>query len=286
LPELPEVEVIARCLKARLSGLTVSAFRVLCPAVLRNTDIIRLGRLKGGTVRDVRRRGKHLLMDTDADGNLGLLFHLKMTGRFVFRRPDQPWEKHTHFGLSFLEIGHQLRYLDVRKFGFIRCVELHGRSFPEELKELGPEPLDIGAAEFAGLLRGRKAVIKSLLLDQKIIAGIGNIYADELLFRARINPLLSVSLLSDGDLERVRISMRQVLREAVARNGSSIRDFTDAEGRRGTFQRFHCVYGREGCPCIVCGRTIERIRVSGRSSHYCPLCQKLPPIISEKIKIG
>ncbi|MBN1222637.1 MAG: bifunctional DNA-formamidopyrimidine glycosylase/DNA-(apurinic or apyrimidinic site) lyase [Candidatus Aminicenantes bacterium] len=279
MPELPEVEVISQSLKFRLSGLTIASFRIVYPPLLRNTDIIQLGKIRGAKVLNVRRRGKYVLIDTD--GGISLLFHLKMTGRFVFSLPHQSWDKHTHFGLSFLENEHELRFRDVRKFGVVSCVEFHGRSDPPELAELGPEPLDIEQDEFVRLFNGRNARTKSLLLNQKFLAGIGNIYADEMLFRAGIHPMLSVSRLSCDDLRCLWTSMRQVLQEALECKGSSIRDFLDTDGREGDFQRFHRVYGREGLPCPTCRQLIKRVRITGRSSHYCPSCQKLPSATRE-----
>jgi len=274
MPELPEVEVIARGLRSRLCGSTISSFRVLYPSLLKGTGIIGLGKILGCKVIDVRRRGKYILMDTAGDALL--LFHLRMTGQFVFRFPHQPWDKHTHFGLSFVEDPQELRFRDVRKFGSLSCLKIPSPEFSNTMDGLGPEPLEIAEADFLRLFRGRSGRLKSLLLDQRFLAGIGNIYADEILFRALLNPLVRASSLSRRDRQRLWDSMRQVLEEAVAHRGSSVRDFVDTEEREGNFQRHHRVYGREGLPCVMCGQIIKRIRLAGRSSHYCPICQRPP----------
>ena len=283
MPELPEVEVIARHLKSKLSGLTICSFRIVYPPILRRTDIVTLLPIKGRKVSDVWRRGKHIVMETD--GEVHLFFHLKMTGRFLFRLPHEPWEKHTHFGLGFAEMPLELRYRDVRKFGFVSCVSGSTTQIVEALRPLGPEPLDIERGQFVDLFRGRKARMKSLLLNQSFLAGIGNIYADEILYMAKIHPSLRADFLDEEDVLRVWEAMNQILRNAIARRGSSIRDFVDAEGREGDYQHQHQVYGREGLPCFECSREIRRLRIGGRSSFICPSCQEITkPKIAKKIQ--
>ena len=273
LPELPEVEVIARHLESRLAGLTISSFRIVYPPILKKTGIDSLVAVKGGVVCDVQRRGKYVLIKTDRE--LSLLFHLKMTGQFLFCPPGEFWDKHTHFGLAFLERPFELRFRDVRKFGFVSVVETRRGSVIEALDQLGPEPLAITQDQFVALFRGRTARLKSLLLDQTFLAGIGNIYADEILFKAKIHPALSATLLTKEDLSRVWEAMNHILQSAIAHRGSSIRDFADADGRAGTYQNQHQVYGRQGLSCPDCSREIMCIRLAGRSSHFCPGCQTL-----------
>jgi formamidopyrimidine-DNA glycosylase len=274
LPELPEVEVIARHLKSKLSGLTICSFRIVYPAILKKTNMAMLLPIKGQEVCDVRRRGKCIWMKTD--GGMSVIFHLKMTGQFLFCLPREPWDKHTHFGLAFLESSFELRFRDVRKFGWILCTKARNESEVEAFDQLGPEPLEIERDQFVELFRGRKARMKSLLLDQTFLAGIGNIYADEILFRAKVHPACSAAFLNEEDLFRVWDAMNHILRSAIAHRGSSIRDFVDADGREGSYQDQHRVYGRQGLSCPECSHPISRLRIGGRSSYVCSLCQTPP----------
>jgi len=274
MPELPEVEVIARHLNTKLSGLTVLSFRIVYPPVLKKTDMTDLYPILGQKVSEVNRRGKYVLMKMHR--GLSLIFHLKMTGQFLFCLSREPWDKHTHFGLAFAESPFELRFRDVRKFGFVSCVGIRKDSVVEVLDQLGPEPLEIGKEHFVKLFKGRKAGMKSLLLDQTFLAGIGNIYADEILFKAKVHPALSAASLNEEELSRVWEAMTHILRSAIVHRGSSIRNFVDADGREGRYQERHQVYGRQGLPCPECSHRIHRHRISGRSSHFCPVCQKPP----------
>jgi len=269
MPELPEVEIIVRKLSLKLTGYEVSSYRVLFPGLFRNRSGEFLEQLVGRKIVKIRRRGKVILLNFDND--LTLLCHLKMTGQLLLSSPQKPVDKHTHFILSFNNQIEELRFRDVRKFGSILCFQTS-----ETLKflSLGPEPLEISLSRFQRLFRGRKARLKSLLLDQNLIAGIGNIYANEILFEAKIHPLLSASFLEEGEIKRLWKAVRLVLKRALEHGGSSIRDFKDAEGREGKFQNYHQVYGRKDLPCLRCGEEIERLRIGGRSSFFCPQCQK------------
>jgi len=272
MPELPEVQTIVQNLSSKLKGLEISSVRIIYPPVLRNKKPFLINDLKGKKVIGVRRRGKMLLIDFER--NLSLLIHLKMTGQLLFYPGGKPWDKHTHFILSFKDENNELRFRDVRKFGFISCIRNLDISCADELKNLGPEPLEIDFPFFKKLFQGRKARLKSLLLNQNFIAGIGNIYADEILFQAKLHPLTPASHLGDDDLKRLLKAMRGVLRKAIIHKGSSIRSFTNAEGKRGEFQNYHQVYGRESQSCFICGERIKRLRLGGRSSFFCPRCQK------------
>jgi len=271
MPELPEVETIVRNLSPKLKRLEISSVRLLYPPILRNKCLSFINELKGRKVVGVRRRGKMLLIDFER--NLSLLFHFKMTGQFLFYHREEPLDKHTHFILSFKGQNKELRFRDVRKFGFISCMRTFDASYADELRTLGPEPLEINFLFFKRLFHGRKARLKSLLINQNFIAGIGNIYADEILFQAKLHPLTPASHLGDEDLKRLLKAMRDVLKNAIAHKGSSIRDFTNAEGRKGNFQSYHQVYGRQSLSCLICGEKIERLRLGGRSSFFCPRCQ-------------
>lgn len=269
MPELPEVETIIRSLSSKLIGLEVSSFNFFFPGLLRNSDQNILEKLKGKKVIRLRRRGKWIHIDFES--NLSLLCHLKMTGQLLFFPSKRPLDKHTHFILSFKDSRHELRFRDVRKFGSISC-----HPTPEALKfpNLGPDPLLVSFSRFRKLFQGRRGRLKNLLLNQGFIAGIGNIYADEILFEAKLHPLTPVFILEEEELLRLWEAMRFILRKAVEYRGTSIRNFRDAEGQEGDFRNRLRVYGKEYKSCPRCGREIERLRIGGRSSFFCPQCQK------------
>ncbi|MDW7761510.1 MAG: bifunctional DNA-formamidopyrimidine glycosylase/DNA-(apurinic or apyrimidinic site) lyase [Acidobacteriota bacterium] len=272
MPELPEVETIVRSLEPRIRGRTIAETELLFPPLLRRESSDGLAAFRGLRILEVRRRGKMILIA--CEGGRTLVFHLKMTGRLDLCECGKPVDKHTRLILRFRDGADELRFHDVRKFGFCILVDGDPAVCCGELAGLGPEPLEIGLEEFAAILAGRKGRIKAVLLDQAAIAGIGNIYADEILFDAGIHPETPASKIKNKNADRLRQSMRHILDLAIAANGSTLRDYRDAGGCPGGFQSQHKVYGREGEPCAVCGRPIRRIRVAGRSTHFCPLCQK------------
>jgi len=272
MPELPEVEAIASGLRPRLVGLAIGGLKVFTPSLVRKEKSFRLETIRNRKVKDVRRRGKMLIIECQ-DG-LFLIFHFKMTGRLVWADRGEPGDKHTHLALSFRGRPRELHYRDVRKFGFLRCLESSNPMECDELRRLGPEPLDLDRSAFARLFQGRRGRLKSLLLDQAFLAGIGNIYADEMLFEAGLHPLTPAASVTRRELDRLWTAMRSVLRRAIAVGGSSIRDFKDAEGVDGLFQREHRVYGRRSQPCRRCGTPIESQKIGGRTSSFCPRCQK------------
>ena len=193
------------------------------------------------------------------------IVHLGMTGRMLVCPPDAEMAKHTH-AVAKLASGRELRFVDPRRFG--RLSVAHG------FEAGGSEPLEVQLDHFVSLFRGRKTPIKSALLNQKLLRGVGNIYADESLFRAGIRPRRRAASLTREDLRRLYPAVQEVLREAIALGGSSVSDYVDADGEEGFFQLQHRVYGREGEPCLVCKTPIKRVVIAGRSSHYCPKCQK------------
>jgi formamidopyrimidine-DNA glycosylase len=198
------------------------------------------------------------------------IVHLGMTGRLLVTTPDGPVAPHTHARLT-LASGRELRFVDPRRFGRLEFRDLRkGAGFDAP----GAEPLAIGAKEFAALFRGRKLAIKAALLNQNLLAGVGNIYADEGLFRAGIRPRRRAGGLTRVELEHLRKSLREVLHRAIGRGGSSVSDYVDADGVRGFFQLEHRVYQRTGEPCLVCATPIRRVVVAGRSTHFCPRCQR------------
>jgi len=286
MPELPEVESVARSLRRRVLGLRIEAVKAFPPRTAssrpgrtgwggsgeaRSAASAPLSELAGRTIDAVGRRGKVLILEC---GGLALLFHLKMSGRFLWSRPGRPRGRHVHLVLRFRGLDRELHFEDVRKFGLVRCRPLDGLAACPEIRSLGPEPLEIPAGDFAVRLEARRGRVKSVLLDQSFLAGVGNIYADEALHRAGIHPTAAASRLSRPRADRLRTAVRDVLREAIAAGGSSVRDYRDADGELGSFQDKHRVYGREGEPCLRCGGTIRRAVIGGRSSHYCPRCQK------------
>lgn len=269
MPELPEVEVIARGLHVSLLGRRVES--VVYADLTRLSDPAEslLPRLPGRSVVRVCRRAKVLLVELD-DG-MTLAFHLKMTGRVVHGSP-RPADKHDRLLLR-LDDGSQLSFSDMRKFGYVKAFghgELESWDF---LCRCGPEPLEVSASALAARVAGRRGRIKGLLLNQAVVVGVGNIYADEALFRAGIHPATCASRLSREDLERLFGHVQAVLRQAIAENGSSIRDYVNADGDAGAFQNNFNVYGRKGESCLVCGRGLEAMKVAGRTSTFCPKCQ-------------
>jgi len=294
MPELPEVETIARGLSRRVIGDTIeSVWLGSKPEPLKSPAREIVKALESAQITDVRRVGKHIVFDLKANratqpspspkqrnslappararrlaatSNSGQwIVHLGMTGRMLVCMPDDPVEKHTH-AIVTLASGRELRFVDPRRFG--RLSVAHGFKAP------GSEPLQVELDRFVTLFRGRKTPIKSALLNQKLLSGVGNIYADEALFRAGIRPRRHTASLSKEDLGRLYLALREVLKEAIKLGGSSISDYVDAGGGEGFFQLRHRVYGRESEPCLVCQTPIRRIVIAGRSSHYCPKCQK------------
>ncbi len=283
MPELPEVETVARGLRRMLPGTR------LVRAELRRRDIARIGaadwpRLEGLEWGAVERAGKYLLFTLRRRTPRGqgrpawrLMIHLGMTGQLRISQAGEAEPAHTH-AIFYLENGNQLRFQDPRRFGRLGLLPLDEETDIAEADARlgvapGREPLEIGEAEFIELFRGSQAPIKSALLDQKRLRGVGNIYADESLHRAGIAP--RARGISRPRLLRLRRELRAVLRAAIRAGGSSVSDYVNSEGERGWFQMQHRVYGREGQPCRQCGAKLRRVEISGRSAHYCPQCQRL-----------
>ncbi len=263
MPELPEVETVVRSI-APLKGRRIVTAEFRCLRVLRGGDPDHMAaRIQGRRITGVKRYGKFILLSLDGGGYL--MIHLGMTGRLLLGGAPG---KHTHAILT-LSRG-VLLYDDSRQFG---CLEF-SEDFPHRVARLGPEPLEVSFEEFHAALRKRKTRIKSLLLNQTFLRGIGNIYADEALFRSGIHPLAIAARLPKERARRLHQSIVEVLTEAIAAGGSSISDYVDAEGRKGFFQFSHRVYQRTGEPCVCCGTPIRRLLVAQRSSHFCPKCQK------------
>jgi formamidopyrimidine-DNA glycosylase len=263
MPELPEVETITRALGPRLRGRRIVSAEFRCMRVLLGDPDATAVRLAGRKVQTVKRHGKFI--EIELDGGQSLVVHLGMTGRLLMNRAPG---KHTHAILT-LDRG-ALLYDDSRQFGRLELSE----GLPVRVRKLGPEPLEVTLEEFRHRLRGRKTRMKALLLNQRFLRGIGNIYADEALFRAGVHPLAVASRLRPDRVKKLHAAIRQVLGEAIAAGGSSISDYVDIDGRQGSFQVRHNVYQKAGEACPRCGVTIRRILVAQRSTHYCPGCQK------------
>ena len=234
--------------------------------------------LPGGTFARIRRLGKYLLLDleprkTPAEES-SLLIHLGMTGQISVCPPETPVENHTHVFLA-LDDGRELRYNDVRRFG--RMALLANGAHERVLGGLGVEPLEVSEAEFRARIQARKSRIKAVLLNQSVLRGIGNIYADESLWRAKIHPEKIGAKLQDDELRRLHRAVQHILREAIRLRGSSVSDYVDLDGGRGEFQQKHRAYQHDGKKCYRCGTIIRRIIVAGRSTHFCPQCQPAPP---------
>ena len=326
MPELPEVETIARGLHKRVTGDVIeSVWLGRKPEPLKSTALEIARVLEGSRIGGVRRVGKHIVVDLERNpvarppwsaksGKTGLarrgfktrpaqpspttlaeagraarpelaegsirstaagaiqsksqwIVHLGMTGRLLVCEPQDEVLKHTH-AIVQLASGRELRFVDPRRFGRL-SVTRDGK-----FEAGGFEPLEVELDRFTVLFHGRKTPIKSALLNQKLLRGVGNIYADESLFRAGIRPRRRATSITHEQLRRLFLSVKEVLQEAIALGGSSISDYVDADGEEGAFQLQHRVYGREGEPCLVCKTPLKRVVIAGRSSHYCPKCQK------------
>ncbi len=276
MPELPEVETVARGLQSALPGRRIQSIR------LGKTDFIEdpaaLERdLPGSRIESVRRHGKFMLIELQpreaSEPKFSLQVHLGMTGRMVVSEPEAPVLPHTHVFLT-LDDGREVRYTDPRRFGFMKIIPASARD--ALLQSVGLEPLAASEADFSSKIHARRACIKALLLDQHVLGGMGNIYTDESLWRARIHPKRLGANLSPEEIRSLHRAMRQVLTEAISSRGSSISDFVDSYGLPGNFQQRHRVYDREEKKCFRCGTPIRREIVAGRSSYFCPRCQSAP----------
>jgi formamidopyrimidine-DNA glycosylase len=291
MPELPEVETIARGVHERVRGdRIVQTWLSSYPQPFKTPPARMQKGLEGRTILEVHRTGKHIVFELgppeSADDSAAQkagnrvnpaespdaqwIVHLGMTGQLLVTSPDRPVARHTHARLD-LASGRELRFVDPRRFGRL---ELRNLRSTGAFDAPGDEPLTIGAGEFAALFRRRHMPVKAALLNQALLAGVGNIYADESLFRAGIRPRRRANRLTRAELERLRLALRQVLNRAIRLGGSSVSDYVDADGQRGFFQFEHYVYQRTGEPCRRCQTPIRRVVVAGRGTHYCPNCQR------------
>lgn len=282
MPELPEVETIARGVNKRVRGdRIVAAWFSRHPQPFKTPPALQANGLKERVILAVHRTGKHIVCELGAADGSPLvapqakpcaqwIVHLGMTGRLLVATPDAPLAAHTHARLT-LASGRELRFVDPRRFGRLEFRDL---GLKPGFRAPGADPLDVTAEEFARLFHGRKLTIKAALLNQKLLSGVGNIYADESLFRAGIRPSRQAGRLTRAELEQLRQALRAVLRRAIRLGGSSVSDYVNAAGKPGLFQVEHCVYQRTGLPCRRCQTSIRRIVLAGRGTHYCPHCQR------------
>ena len=289
MPELPEVETIVRGLRPLVTGRRIldaelpsagakgSGSSVL-RRILREPEWQNPGdfarAIRGASITGVRRHGKQLLFDLRLPNGQGAtrtwLVHLGMTGRLTCENTPEARSPHTHLILSLDHPGRWLHYTDIRRFGRWQLLDVPDGA----VCSLGPDPMEVGFPEFARLLRARRSMLKSLLLDQHFLRGLGNIYADESLFRARLHPAALAARLDRKQARRLYDGIRKTLRLAIAAGGSSIANYVDGLGNAGYFQHEHQVYQRTGDPCLRCGTRIRRMIIASRSTHFCPRCQR------------
>ena len=277
MPELPEVETIRAELAPRLTGRSLVRVEILDPRLTRPIDLFEVAEeLEGDTVVAVERRGKYLVLRLES--GLALLVHLRMTGAFHFEPTS-----HERAVLE-LDDGTRLAYRDVRRFGTWLVLE-DAELDPYLAGKNGPEPLGprFTTEWLAAQLARRRAPVKAVLLDQRVVSGLGNIYADEALWRARVNPLRPAASLSREEVARVQRAIRAALRLGIARQGSTLSTYARPDGSAGSMQTEFRVYGRDGLPCTRCRTTIAKTRVGGRGTWYCPRCQReLDPVRSSR----
>lgn len=273
MPELPEVETIVRNLQKKLPGLEIAEVIVLLKKCIQGSSANFQKALRGKKISQVERRGKNIILHLQ--NNQAVIIHLRMTGSLRFLPPETPMDKHTHLLFSFQNYPWQLRFIDQRQFGRWHLEAKGQKGELKSLKKLGPEPLQINKEEFLEMMMGKRRMIKALLLDQTFLAGIGNIYADEVLFRSGIHPRQRTEILDRKKIAKLFFNLQNLLQEAIRRGGTSVRTYVDAQGSPGGFQKFLLVYGREGEKCRKCGTFIIREKIAGRSTYYCPRCQPL-----------
>lgn len=272
MPELPEVDVMKTGLEELVVGKTIESVDVYWDAIIDQPSVDEFKKdLVGDQILDVRRRGKYLIFKLS---NHDLVSHLRMTGGYSLETDDLEKDKHTHVIFHF-EDGSHLLYHDIRKFGRMYLMDRNESKNFTALLKLGPEPTmeDLDFMKFITELGDYNIPIKSLLLDQTFIAGLGNIYADESLFRAKIHPLTPANQLNRGQTVKLYYAITDIIRIAMTEGGSSIRNYKNAFGEQGNFQNYMKVYGKEGEACQVCFTPIEKIKVGQRGTHFCPQCQ-------------
>lgn len=268
MPELPEVETVRRTLEIAISSEKIVSVDAIYPKIITNNLSEFVTRIKNQTINRIDRMGKYLIFILDQDA---MIIHLRMEGKFYIKTAE-PLLKHEHIVFHF-ESGKNLRYHDVRKFGTITLKSLKDYLDQEPLNRLGKEPKDIDPKAFKLALNRRKIAIKQALLDQHMIAGLGNIYVDETLFRSRIHPTRLTSSITQKEADLIVQSAKQVLEKAIELGGTTIRSYTSSLGVHGRFQNELLVHMKKGEPCPICGTAIIKMKVGGRGTYVCPNCQ-------------
>jgi formamidopyrimidine-DNA glycosylase len=270
MPELPEVETVVRDLRPLLLGRTITAVHVSQQKLRRGWQPDWTALVLGSPVQALQRRGKWILMAFQSPTRL--LVHLGMTGQFTVQPRMTPLASHTHLRFD-LDHANDLRFRDIRRFGSVDLFPTEADLQAFLAERLGPEPEEMMEADFLAALQRTQRTLKAVLLDQSLIAGVGNIYADEALHRAKLNPEQRANSLQARQSARLLKAVQEVIRRAIEQRGSTIRDYVGGSGLRGGFQNEFAVYGRTGEPCLACQTPITMVRVAGRSSHFCPRCQ-------------
>lgn len=273
MPELPEVETVRRTLEPLIINKKIKTVTVRYPKMIKKPDdaLIFSALLENQTFREIKRRGKFLLFILD---DMEFVSHLRMEGKFGVYDDQIPVNKHTHVIFSFTD-GTSLQYNDVRKFGTMHLFKKGKALGALPMKQIGVD-LYLDTVDIESLypkIKKSTRAIKNILLDQQLIAGLGNIYVDETLFQAKIHPMTRGHLLTYDEVYRLLVEAEKVIHQAVTQGGTTIRSYTNAQGEMGMFQQTLHVYGQTGAPCSVCSTAIEKVKVSGRGTHYCPVCQ-------------
>lgn len=272
MPELPEVETVKETLKSKILGKKIENVKLLYAGIIEYpTSDEFIKEIAGETINDIKRRGKWLMFELD---HYYLLSHLRMEGKYNIRENGDLYDKHEHVSFEFTD-GIELRYRDTRKFGRMHLIKKDIINNRKPLNELGLEPWDkeLNVAYLREKYKTKKLPIKTVILDQSIIVGIGNIYADEILFLSKINPYTKTNALKDDDLNNIIINTKKVLEEAIEMGGTTIRTYTSSEGVHGKFQQKLLVHNHEGELCTVCNNIIVKVKINGRGTYYCEKCQ-------------
>uniref|UniRef100_A0A7V4JPY7 Formamidopyrimidine-DNA glycosylase n=1 Tax=Thermodesulfobacterium geofontis TaxID=1295609 RepID=A0A7V4JPY7_9BACT len=276
MPELPEVETIKKNLESKLIGQKLKNIIVFNQDFILKNKIKNLNTIVNTKLLSIKRKGKYLIFFFEKET---LLFHLGLTGSFnLFSNKDKEEiteKEKKHFILNFQFETHELVYSDIRKFGKIRKARIEEISTLKELKNLGKDALEIDFEEFKTIFLKRNRNIKNLLMDQKVISGLGNIYVNELLFRAQISPFKNSKDLKEKEIKKLFFQMKKLLKEAISFRGSSIKNYVDAQGKKGEFQNRFLVYGKKNMVCLKCGESLRYQKISQRGTFYCPNCQSI-----------
>ncbi|CAD7769697.1 MAG: Formamidopyrimidine-DNA glycosylase [Candidatus Methanoperedenaceae archaeon GB50] len=268
MPELPEVEIIVRKLKTFLIGKV--PIRIICnkAKLLKTSQCLSMALDR--PIYDISRKGKLIILSVPP---YAWLIHLKMTGQLWWQHKDTPLPSYTHLTILFKDTEYQLRFADSRQFGYLQIVPEKVLSQVPFLQKLGPDALTITPLTFKKRLQNRHAIIKSLLLNQQCLAGLGNIYSDEALWLAKIHPLTPANTINQTQIKKLTIAIHKVLKRALKLGGTSIKSYVHPDGQKGLYQNCLFVYGKAGLPCQRCGSLIKRLKIGGRSSYFCPVCQ-------------